>query len=282
MRETRMLALALAFLFLLVPVSASADRATDLAKKATTVQRETCEDVSSVDVCHENFPTGCTKSLKPRYDAFLNYLKNQVPKPTSKPLKILTRQNFKALDDDTPDGLKKGNNAEHADALAKMGQGNIYGVIGYLYLVQVTGAESTNCQLSGRTDQQTDYHIHVGFDAATAKKIRDGDAVEQLSLQQTSIVVEMTPHYREWRQPTWTNTLLEKFLGHQVKVVGQLLMDNEHVNANDNCADPLAVMSKCWRASAWELHPVTEFYVCPTPTPCAATSPKWKRLADMP
>ena len=94
MRETRMLALALGLLFLLVPLSASADRATDLAKKATKVVTETCEDVSSVDVCHENYPTGCTKAQKPRYDAFLNYLKNQVPKPTSKPLACLSGKGY--------------------------------------------------------------------------------------------------------------------------------------------------------------------------------------------
>ena len=274
--------LLLSLLVLFVPAHAYADRATDLAKKAPTVTTETCDDVQGVEDCHENYKAGCTKAAKPRYDAFLNYLKNQAPQPTAKPLKTLTQQNFQDLDANIPDGLKKGNNGEHADALAKLGQGNIYAVIGFLYVVQITGAESTNCQLSGGGDEQTDYHIHVGFDATTAKKLRDGEDLTQKPLQQTSIVVEMTPHYRAWHQPDWTAALVTRFLGHQVKVVGQLLADNEHNNANDNCAHPNAKLTKCWRASLWELHPVTELYVCDSPTPCAATSANWKKLADMP
>ncbi len=261
---------------------ASADRATQLAKKASKIEPETCENVQTLDDCHENYPTGCTKAQKPRYDAFLNYLKNQTPKPTSKPLKTVTQQDFKALDEQLPDGLKKGNNGEYAQELAKLGQGNIYALVGYLYLIQVTGAESTNCQLDNKQEEQTDYHIHIGFDPAVANNLREGTSVVQKELQQTSVIVEMTPHYRAWHQPKWTSDLVKRFLGRQVKVVGQLLADTEHAIAKDNCAHPHAVKDKCWRASIWEIHPVIEFYVCDNEALCAANSPTWRKISDMP
>jgi hypothetical protein len=53
-------------------------------------------------------------------------------------------------------------------------------------------------------------------------------------------------------------------VGRQVKVVGQLLVDNEHNRDSDNCARSGADKTKCWRASIWELHPVTNFLVCST------------------
>ncbi len=269
-------------LILLGTPDASADRATRLAKKASKVEPETCENVQTVDDCHENYPTGCTKAQKHKYDAFLNFVKNQTPKPTSKPLKTLTEQDFKTLEDQLPDGLKKGSNGEYAQELAKLGQGNIYALIGYLYSMQVTGAESTNCQLDDKAQEQTDYHIHIGFDQTVAQSLREGASVAEQKVKPTSIVVEMTPHYRAWHQPKWTSELVKRFLGRQVKVMGQLLADTEHAIAKDNCAHPHAVKDKCWRASIWEIHPVIEFYVCDNEALCAANSPQWRKIVDMP
>lgn len=283
MRRLVALGLALAVTGL-TPAYAAADRATTLAKKAATVEAETCDHVQGIEDCHENYKTGCTKAKKPRYDAFLNYLKNQTPKPTTKPLKTLTRADFKTLDDNLPDGLKIGNNGEHADELARLGQGNIYALIGYFYIIQMTGAESTNCQLDGRANKETGYLIHIGFSAEDAKALRIDPtpaAAKRKQLQQKSIVVEMTPHYRAWHQPRWDSELAKRFIGRQVKVMGQLLANNAHANATDSCAHPNVVKSKCWRASVWELHPVIEFYVCDSKASCAADSTKWKKLADL-
>jgi len=149
-----------------------AQAATSLVKKAQTLTPETCGDIESVEQCHEDYQTGCTESEKPRYDAFLNFLKNRVPKPTVKPKKILSRQDFKRLDDTMPDDLKPGHNAEHAEELAALGQGSIYGLVGYLYIAFPSGVESTNCQLSG--EENVDYHIHIGFDTTAAKRLREG------------------------------------------------------------------------------------------------------------
>ena len=242
---------------------------------------ETCGEVEEVQECHENYQAGCTESDKPRYDAYLNFLNNRTPRPTVKPKKILTRQDFKRLDDTMPDDLKLGHNAEHPQELAALGQGTIHGLVGFLYIAFPSGVESTNCQLSG--EGNVDYHIHIGFDPAAAKRLREGwrpNQAEKHELQQQSIIVEMTPHYRLWHQPDWSNDLLAKVIGRQVKVVGQLLADNEHARAKDSCAHPNADKDKCWRASIWELHPVTEFFVCGpnAGSTCDAASPNWVKL----
>jgi len=58
-----------------------------------------------------------------------------------------------------------------------------------------------------------------------------------------------------------------------------LLMDNEHNIKSQNCGYPFgAPTDKCWRASAWELHPVIQFYVCDDTKPCAPDSKKWSPL----
>ena len=47
-------------------------------------------------------------------------------------------------------------------------------------------------------------------------------------------MVEMTPQYRADFAPEWTIEALKKLLGKQVRVVGQLMADNEHNNTRDN------------------------------------------------
>ena len=131
-----------------------------------------------------------------------------------------------------------------------------------------------------------DYHIHIGFDSETAKRLRGGwqpSDDEKHRLQQESAIVEMTPHYRIWHQPNWSIELVTGVIGRQVKIVGQLLADNEHAKAKDSCAHPNADKNKCWRMSIWELHPVTEFYVCGPgeDSTCAPTSPNWVKLKDL-
>src|SRR2546430_8698504 len=49
--------------------------------------------------------------------------------------------------------------------------------------------------------------------------------------------------------------------GQQVKVVGQVMIDNTHLNTNDDCGF-VGAKASCWRSTVWEVHPVTQFYVC--------------------
>jgi hypothetical protein len=261
-----------------------ADRAHTLAQKASKVEVESCEEeVDNFEDCHDNHLTGCSLSDNPKYDAYLNYLKNQSPSPTLHPVRFLTKNDFTNLEGQTPDTLKKGNHALHATELAGLGEGNIYGLIGYLYYAVDTGkksegtkGETCNCQLIHT--ENSDFHLGIGFDAAVAKKIRDGETVPKKDLEQTGIVVEMTPHYRAIHHTKWTFPLVQGLAGKQVKVIGQLLIDNEHRLAKDNCADPNADENKCWRASIWELHPVIQFYVCKTTSPCSPNSANWEKI----
>ena len=266
---------------------ALADRAHDLAQKAQEIRPEGCKSVGTSKACHANYPAGCSKGSNPSYDAYLNFLKNQLPEPelSAQVVRVLRAQEFEALEGKTPDALSARNHADHAEALADLGEGNIYAVIGYLYYAKVSpdvGAktgETSNCQLIG--EKNSDYHIGVGFDPDLAEKLRQGVKVGRKLLQQTSVIVEMTPHYRARYHPIWNIQHVVRVVGRQVKVIGQLMLDNEHVIPAQNCGHTRANQRTCWRKSAWEIHPVIEFHVCAAETPCSADSSDWRPLAQI-
>ncbi|MBV9761851.1 MAG: hypothetical protein JO340_14920 [Acidobacteriaceae bacterium] len=244
----------------------------------------TCEaDIGSVEVCHSYYPTGCSKSAHPAYDPYLNLLKNQLLPPSSPALLQLDRQAFIDLNSKTPAGLRTGNHAQFSQQLGALQEGQVASLIGYLYYAQYGGkSESVNCQL-GDPDE-IDFHIGIGFDPTLAGKLSQHQRLtpdENATLEPTSVIVEMTPHYRAHFEPDWTLDALKNVLGRQVRVTGQLLIDNEHVAGNANCGAPHADTSKCWRFSAWELHPVTKFEICQSDSqPCAAGD--WVALEAMP
>ena len=255
----------------------------------STAQAAKCEEVTDFQDCHSRYPTGC--SAAGGYDAALNLLKDELT-PPSTPLKYLTQQDYASLDAHIPAGLSRNNHGQFGSQLKDMGEGNVYGLIGYLYYSQHTGAESSNCDLTAAGPpndpdySNVDYHIGIGFDPTVAQSLRGGavpaaaDANAALAkrkakptsggtsfptLQQSSVIVEMTPHYRfHFESGTWTYDNLQKVVGRQVRVVGQLLIDNEHNLPSQNCATAKTAADKqsCWRASVWELHPVMRFQVC--------------------
>src|SRR5438046_6001858 len=154
-----------------------------------------------------------------------------MPTPNAGISRYITQTSIQSLDANTPAGITTRNHASSAATLSGAGirEGNIVGLVGYLYFVQRTGAESTNCGLSGA--DETDFHIGIGFNRTIALGLRDGHAltdVERRRLQQTSTVVEVTPHYRKQYRPTWTYNFPRQHIGRQVKVVGQLMLDNDH------------------------------------------------------
>ena len=136
----------------LAAVPAFADRAQNLAAQASSAQRQTCQNVTSLSACHPAYPTGCSHSANPQYDAYLNLLKNQTAAPSSGISRYITRSKIQALDAATPTGINSRNHATYAATLSgpNTREGNIVALVGYLYFVQTTGAESTNCQLFGR------------------------------------------------------------------------------------------------------------------------------------
>jgi hypothetical protein len=260
----------LASLLLGIPGCVYADRAHDLAKKASQQRAATgCNPASlNTQTCHAQFSTGCTDSAH-RYDAYLNFLKNQTPGASLASSADLGDADFKALEGRLPNGLSSSNHARSAPALANLGEGNIVTVIAYLYFVEDTSkgtgsspsvGETTNCKL--QLPDSYDYHIGLGFDPALAKQILNTKQQpirgKPGPMDKTSVVAEMTPHTRG---PKWTFARVNSLQGQQVKVVGQLMIDNVHLNVNDDCGLPGALAS-CWRSTVGEIHPVTQFYVC--------------------
>jgi hypothetical protein len=258
------------------------DRAHQLATHALSVQGNLCRNVRTSDTCHNRFATGCTvnNSNDPNtYDAYLNFLKNQTPDPgLADGTMVFTKvSDFTDLDDKTRAlGLGGGHQAAFADDLAELQEGNFVALVGYLYFAQFGGRpETCNCKLTG--DDEIDFHLGIGFDEQMANDIADGTFVVATGrrtdeAKQTSIVVEMTPHYRDMHHPNWTLATLQTLAGQRVKVVGQLLLDNEHNKPADNCFFPNADRSTCFRASAWEIHPVMRFFVCKPNTNCRPES----------
>ena len=263
-----------------------------------SLQPETCEaDLATVDDCHGNHKTGCSHSQTPRYDAYLNYLKNGLPDPGSTPSSTFNQGNpldqafYASAESNIPDTLTSANHAQHAQELADLGEGQIVTLIGTIYYAMSTGSETCNCQLSG-DESVVDFHIGVGFGAFplgadVLDQMRNGthykdilNKTDQHKLDQPSVVVEMTPYYREQFRPGWTLGRVQTVIGRQVKVTGQLMFDNAHHKPADDCGLSDADMSKCWRASIAEIHPVTSLQFCAVDH-CDTNSADWKNLEDM-
>ena len=268
------------------------------AKDVESLQPETCEDnLQTADDCHGSHKTGCSKSENPNYDAYLNYLKNGLPDPASTASATVNGGNpldanfFASLESGIPDTLTTRNHAQHATELAQQGEGQIVTVIGTVFYSLHGGSETCNCQLSG-AEAVVDFHIGVGFGAfplgdTVLSKLRSGSVYsnilsppDQHVLDQVSVIVEMTPYYREQFHPAWTLAKVQGITGKQIKVTGQLMIDNDHHKPADDCGLGDADTSKCWRASVWEVHPVTSFQVCSADS-CTANSANWVNLDDM-
>jgi hypothetical protein len=279
-------------LSLRIPASLLADRAHDLAKVATKQKAVTGCDPGSLTTqsCHTQFPTGCTDSHS-KYDAYLNFLKNQTPGGGMSSTGKLGDTDFKTLESKVPSGMPGKKHAKFASQLADLGEGNIFTVIAYLYFVEdtSTGAggnpsvgETANCKL--QLPDNYDFHIGLGFDKTLADQILQTKPQpvfgSPTTMDKTSVVAEMTPHTRSAK---WTFARVNSLQGRQVKVVGQLMIDNGHLNAKDDCGFPGAKPS-CWRSTVWEVHPVTQFYVCKASGGCSVSSPAsdWTSLDDVP
>lgn len=248
-----------------------------------------CGDVRDFNDCHSQYPTGCTLSGK--YDTYLNLLKNQISFPASSaPLTFFTSgDQLDTLDQQVqrlPQKLSSRNHADVKDQLAGLGEGQLRGAVGFLYSVtpenKGTG-ETSNCKLHDR-EEDVDFHIGVGFDSKLAARIREAAGggkkltlAEKADIKHTTFIVEMTPHYRARFHPGWTSDSLKQVIGRQVKVVGQLMADNEHNLTSQNCGLPGSTQD-CWRATIWELHPVTQFQVCHSSNSCDLNSNDWKDL----
>ena len=99
-------------------------------------------------------------------------------------------------------------------------------------------SEATNCFNPCRRD----IHIVLG----TYKDARKNEQV----------IVEVTPNLRDHNQDE--ATLQERLVGHWVEFEGWLYFDEGHAKESENTTPGRA---DNWRATAWEIHPVTKFTV---------------------
>ena len=110
--------------------------------------------------------------------------------------------------------------------------------------VAYAGAEATNCFSPCRRD----IHILIANRGGAAKN-------EQ-------VVLEITPNLRDWaaqRGMDWSEPNLQaQLVGHWCEFEGWLYFDVGHAEESENTA---ANNPSNWRATAWELHPVTKITI---------------------
>lgn len=116
-------------------------------------------------------------------------------------------------------------------------------ITGYVYDVKPGGIETCNCKAKEVKDRDT--HIELIADPMKDTKM-------------LRLIVEVTPHIRKMmsgKGQDWsTKALRKKLLGRWVKFEGWLLFDEEHANQAENTKPG---RERNWRATAWEIHPVT-------------------------
>jgi hypothetical protein len=249
----------------------------DTSKVVPVICGEGIEDYLA---CHSDYPTGCSGTGK--YDAYLNEFKNMTPsQPSSVQGWFASLGDLQTLESKLPDGLKSNNHGDFIKQLAALGEGRIHGVVGYLYSAKAEGKESSNCELEDEGDHENvDFHIYVGFDPNIADRLRNHNATpaDKKEINPDSMIVEMTPQYRGQFHPEWTLDAVKQHIGEQVRVEGQLMVDNEHYLASQDCGRSDAT-DKCWRGTVWELHPITDFKVCSSGN-CTATGAGWQDIGQ--
>ena len=117
-----------------------------------------------------------------------------------------------------------------------------------VYDVLVGGVETANCHATDAANRDT--HIELVLDGShTAPAQR--------------IISEVTPRWRTAVAATgadWSTSALKALKGRRVRLRGWMLYDFEHAGASENTAPGKAGN---WRASAWEIHPITSITVLP-------------------
>jgi hypothetical protein len=124
-------------------------------------------------------------------------------------------------------------------------------VTGYVIAVKPGGPETVNCH--AKDLPHTDTHIELALNPGVTEGIKH-------------MIVEVTPRGRALmasKGKNWSTPNLHAILpGHRVTVTGWMMLDKEHCNAaeNTNSGNP-----KNWRATCWEIHPVTGLAPAPQP-----------------
>jgi hypothetical protein len=127
---------------------------------------------------------------------------------------------------------------------------------GYVAVV-VLGTRGESCNCGAKAPIDTDTHIALVADKSTAQDKR------------TYVILEITPRIREnlaAQIPAidWSTDALKKRLpGKRVEFEGWLFFDAAHVGEATN-THPNDPKNANWRATCWEIHPVTSLRVIGT------------------
>jgi hypothetical protein len=124
-------------------------------------------------------------------------------------------------------------------------------VSGYVADVKVGGVETVNCK--AKDPDARDTHIELTLEPMSED-------------ERKHLIVEVTPRWRAIvaaRGADWSTKALRRDLkGRWVEVTGWLLYDEEH---QANAANTHRGNAKIWRATAWEVHPITSLRVLERP-----------------
>jgi hypothetical protein len=124
-------------------------------------------------------------------------------------------------------------------------------ITGYVFDVKVGGIETTNC--GARAVERRDSHIDLVLDPLGgchyAASHRRGHP---------SLASDDGPQGLGWS----TRALRDRLLGRWIKVKGRMLYDVEHQYESENTAPG---RERNWRATAWEVQPVTFIEVVQRP-----------------
>ena len=196
-----------------------------------------------------------------RGEAELNRQKNRTGEPSE--YHRLTFGKFVELNNKAVNKKRRHNwTDEEKAAIAGLEDGAAAVIlVGYLYDAKYSVSESCNCFRPEK--EWLDFHIWL---------VRDGPH----STKPESVVVEITPRIRQTKTG-WELTKLRKLIPPhrwtKVRVKGYLFFDNEHWDFPQR-TPPV-------RATAWEIHPVIHFTVCPPQTTCRVDSEEgWVSLEN--
>ena len=174
---------------------------------------------------------GLTGSSAPPIVQQLNYMKNRWSSPKTKDIKrTITLEAVLAAGKDT--NRWSDNNAAEIE--------------GVVFDVKAGGIESTNCRAQDLAERDT--HIEI------VRSLDDSGPTRRM-------IVEVTPRLRAIaakRGVDWSTEGLQKLIGHKVKISGWMLFDFEHIDEAENTGPK---RRDNWRATAWEIHPVTDITV---------------------
>ena len=118
---------------------------------------------------------------------------------------------------------------------------------GVVINVKPGGIESVNCH--ARELENRDTHIEVALDPSAISRQR--------------VILEVTPRWRSKMAviADWSTSALRKYLiGRRVWFIGWLFDDLEHKQQAENTNQG---GDRNWRATVWEIHPVTGIQVLP-------------------